>query len=454
MLRRSWAVLLVLVSVAPQAGAYPIARERELGERFSLEASSALPLIREPEVLVFVDRVAQRIVSRLGSPQPFDYRFYVVRDAQLNAFAVPGGFVYLHSGLITRTANDAELAGVLGHEIGHAHAHHIVRQQEKSQLLTYGALAGVLLSVIQPALGAAALGASAAGQLKYQRDFEQEADYLGVRYMREAGFDPHGMASFMKRILEEQRNHPLEVPPYMLSHPLTDERITHLEAATRGDRESPGWTEPSWELRRVQAILRALTEDRASVRARYARAPESPQQLALLGLVLLHQGDFGAALETLGRAKEKGVGGLEGDLGLARLRSGAVEEALVLLRARLEAAPEDVVARASLGAALLQKGDLEAARNELRVVTEAAPWLDDAVFNLGQSYGRGGDKARGLFHLARAFELRGDVERALAQYEKAVEVLPAGSAEAEQCKYKIEMLEEITTQRVLGRRSR
>ncbi|MGH7897207.1 MAG: M48 family metalloprotease, partial [Candidatus Binatia bacterium] len=158
--------MLSLLLVTAPASAYPIAKERELGERFSLEAASALPLVREAEVVVFVDRMARRIVSRLGAPQPFDYRFYVVRDPQLNAFAVPGGFVYVHSGLVTRVANDSELAGVLGHEIAHAHAHHIVRQQEKSQLLTYTALAGVLLSVIQPALGAAALGASAAGQLK------------------------------------------------------------------------------------------------------------------------------------------------------------------------------------------------------------------------------------------------------------------------------------------------
>jgi predicted Zn-dependent protease len=105
-------------------------------------------------------------------------------------------------------------------------------------------MAGLLLSAIQPALGAAALGASATVQLKYQREFEQEADYLGLRFLRKAGFEPHGMGSFMKRMLEEQRTQPLEILPYMLSHPLTDERITNLQdgrhraASWRGCRPS------------------------------------------------------------------------------------------------------------------------------------------------------------------------------------------------------------------------
>jgi predicted Zn-dependent protease len=445
-------VLALALALAGAAHAYPIARERELGERFALEAATALPILREPAVVDFVGHIGREMVARLGSPQPFEYRFSVVRDPQLNAFAVPGGFVYVNAGLLARVKNDSELAGVLGHEIGHTHAHHIVRQQEKTQLVSYGALAGMLLSVIHPAIGAAAMGAAGATQLKYQREFEQEADYLGLRYMREAGFDPHGMASFMKRIWEEQRGNPTDLPPYLLSHPLTDERITNLEAATKDIPPKPGWQQPSWRLRRMQAILHALTDDRVSTRARYeAAAGSSAEDLALHGIVLLYHGDAAAGRAALEKARADGARDLEGDIGLARLRQGDLEGALAMLRARTEADPTDAVAHAWLGAALMQKGEFAAAQKELTAALQQTPELDEAEYDLGQSLGRAGQAGEGMYHLAHAFEMRGEIERALGQYEKAEKLLPPGSAEAEEAKQRGEWLRQIVTQRVIGR---
>ncbi|MBI2964007.1 MAG: M48 family metalloprotease [Deltaproteobacteria bacterium] len=435
------------------ARGYPIAEERKLGERFSIEAAGELPLLREPAVVDYVNRLGQRIVSHLEAPQPFPYRFSIVLDARLNAFAVPGGFVYVHSGLLLRVGNEAELAGVLGHEIGHTHAHHIVRQQEKSRLLNYAAIAGLLLSVVQPAIGAAAMGANATAQLKYRREFEQEADYLGVRYMREAGFDPHGMLTFLKRMWDEQRTAPSDqVPPYMLSHPMTDERINHLEAATKSLPARPGWDEPSFALERVQAIVRALTGDRAAVRESYARrgAAGGPG-LALHGISLLYQGDARSALAVLDRARRQGVTDLEDDVGLASLRTGDLDRAARVLSERVESAPDDAVAHATLGRVRLAQGDYAAARRELERAAALAPALDDVEYDLGQACGRGGDAGLGLYHLARALEMRGSVEQARAQYDKASRLLEAGSAEASDAKERADALEEISSARVIGR---
>ncbi len=432
--------------------AYPIAQERELGERFAIEAAGALPLLREPAVLDYVNRIGQSIVAKLEPPQPFEYRFSVVQDSGLNAFAVPGGFIYVNSGLFTRVASVSELAGVVGHEIGHTHAHHIIRQQEKSRLFSYAAVAGMLLSILHPAIGAAAAGAGATAQLKFSREFEQEADYLGTRYMRAAGYDPHGMPRFMKRILEEQRTNPTDLPPYMLSHPLTDERISNLEAATRNLPRNPAAEKPDWALERVQAIVYGLTGDRANIRGHYQKeSTKSPRALALYGIVLLYQNDPAAALAALEGAKAQGVGGLEGDLGLARFRSGDLDGAALVLRAGIEKAPDDALARALLGKVLLAKGDYPGAVRELSAALDEGPDLDDVENDLGQALGRSGDPARGVLHLARAFEMRGDAERALAQYEKAGKLLEANSAEAEECKRKVEWLEEIRTRRRIGR---
>ncbi len=436
-----------------EARGYPIAEERKLGERFSVEAASELPLVREPAVVDFVNRIGQRIVARLDAPQPFPYRFSVVRDARLNAFAVPGGFVYVNSGLLLRVGNEAELAGVLGHEIVHTHAHHIVRQQEKSRLLNYATLAGLLLSVVQPAIGAAAMGLNATVQLKYQREFEQEADYLGVRYMGAAGFDPHGMLSFMKEMWNEQRTMPTDqVPPYMLSHPMTDERISNLEAATKSLPEQPGWDQPTFDLERLQAIVRALTGDQASVRQRYAKGGVAGgRALALYGVALLYQGDARSALAVLDRAKQQGATGLEDDIGLASFRTGDLEGASRVLKERVEIAPQDAVAHATIGRVLLARGDHAGAKYELERAAELAPNLDDVEYDLGQAYGRAGDSGRGFYHLARAFEMRGSVEQARAQYDKASKLLAHGSSEGADAKERADALAEISRSRVIGR---
>lgn len=436
-----------------EARGYPIAEERKLGERFAIEAASELPLVREPAVVDYVNRLGQRIIAHLDAPQPFEYRFSVVRDAQLNAFAVPGGFVYVNSGLLLRVGNESELAGVLGHEVGHTHAHHIVRQQEKSRLLNYAALAGMLLSVVHPAIGAAAMGANATAQLKYQREFEQEADYLGVRYMREVGFDPHGMLSFMKRTWDEQRTMPTDqVPPYMLSHPMTDERISNLEAATRNLPTLPGWNEPTFALERVQAIVRALTGDQASVRERYQKGSEAGgRALALYGVSLLYQGDPRSALSIFDRAQAQGVTGLEADIGLASFRAADIDRALRALQSRVEAAPDDAVAHATLGSVLLGKGDYEAAKRELERAAVLAPELDDVEYDLGQAYGRGGDAGRGFYHLGRALEMRGSVEQARSQYDKARKLLKPDSSEGANAKQRVDALGEIASGRVIGR---
>ena len=158
----TWLVVFV-VTAASSAQAIGLAEERELGARFALEARVQIPLLRAPTVSGYLRAVGGSLVARLDA-QPFTYRFFVVRDQNLNAFAVPGGYVYVHTGLLLSVESEAELAGVLAHELVHVAAHHAVRQQEKTSLVNYGTLLGVFLSVLHPALGAGAVAASSGVQ--------------------------------------------------------------------------------------------------------------------------------------------------------------------------------------------------------------------------------------------------------------------------------------------------
>jgi predicted Zn-dependent protease len=449
--RRLFVAVLGLVLCGVAHG-YPIAEERRLGESFAIEAAAALPLVREPAVVDFVTRLGQRIVDRLDSPQPFEYRFGVVQDDSMNAFAVPGGFVYLNTGVLLRAGNESELAGVLAHEIGHSHAHHFVRQQEEGKLLGYAALAGALLSILHPAIGAVAAGIEATQQLKYQRQFEEEADYLAVRYVQAAGFDPHGLTSFMKRLWNEQRTSPLDqVPPYLLTHPVTDERISNLEAATKDVAVQPDSQRPTFALERVQAIARALGGRQKAPKHRQPTGGSGGRALALQGISLLYGGDAAGAAPALEEARAPGLEEIDDDLALARFRNGDLEGAQRAARRRLEEAPQDAVARALLGGVLVASKDYAGAIKELEPVSREAPELDQAQYDLGQAYGRNGSEALGFYHLARAFEMRGDVSGALAQYRKAAKGLPPDSEEAATTKQRVEVLQEVAHRSIVGR---
>src|SRR5262245_45575039 len=166
--------------------------ETRISREFRREAKKFLKFINSPEVERYVDRIGRRILSATG-PQSFDYRFFVVDDPQLNAFAVPGGSIYLFTGLIEKVKSTDELAGVLGHEIVHIKARHMARSSGPDAISVLSLLAMVLLARSgsgSQAAGVVGQAVAATRQLAYSRQLEMEADTLGARYMATAGFDP------------------------------------------------------------------------------------------------------------------------------------------------------------------------------------------------------------------------------------------------------------------------
>jgi len=208
-----------------------VEQEREWGYQFDQEIAKKVTLIDDPIVVGFINDLGQDIVRGI-EPQPFVYRFRVILDPTLNAFAVPGGYVYIHSGTILAATSLDELAGVVGHEIGHVKGRHIARMQEQMaipQLLAgiVGMGAAVAAKNAGPAVAAEAV--NVAMQLKFSREFEAEADDMGMTFMSRAGYDPQGMAHFFEKIEAEERPGAIEIPPYLYSHPALKDRIQSVE---------------------------------------------------------------------------------------------------------------------------------------------------------------------------------------------------------------------------------
>jgi predicted Zn-dependent protease len=439
-------VLLVQQGLPSPAAADVI--ESDIGRKFALVAQSQLPLVRDYTVQRYVQRIGQRIVARLEQPE-FPYQFSVVQEPHLNAFSVPGGYIYLHSGLILRVDSEDELAGVLGHEIAHVQGHHLVRQQQDTKLLSYAGLAAMVLAIINPVLAAGASSAAAATQLKYQRQLEEEADYRGLQYMRQAGFDPQGMARFLKKMGSEERLNAVDVPPYFRSHPLSQERLSYIEHTLRTFAWNQTAPSDHFALAQVQAILRALQEPRARVVADYQQQvtenPDNPQTLALLGTVLLRYNDWERARQALEQASVKGIR-LDRDLALAYLRLGQRDHARQALARQSEVDPGDADAHSQLGKLFLQEGDLVRAEQECRTALDLDPRLDEAYISLAHITEQQGKRGEARLLLAQAMELQGRLEAALSQYRQAAEVLGPDHTQAEEITKKTKDLEELVSE--------
>jgi predicted Zn-dependent protease len=457
--KRVAALLGVLVVL--HGAAHAALDERRLGRRFFLEARSQLPLVEDPAVVSYVERLGQRLVAALG-PQAFDYHFYVVAHPSINAFAVPGGYIFVFSGLLARVANDDELGGVLAHEISHAHAHHIVRLQAAAAPWTAAALLGVLLGAVNPVLGAGAIAAAQTAQLKYSRDFEQEADFLGLRIATQAGLDPHALAGFFKQLLAEQRLNPTGVPPYMLSHPLTEDRVANVDAIIRSQqlRTPAGRPASGLERAEVQAVARAVAEPPDVVVEQYRRrAEENPADAEaqfLLGRVYQTVGQLEAARAALERSRQMGVGvGERVDRPLGAVLTGlrARADARVALERYLARHPDDGWSRLELGKALADDNEQAALREFQRAVT-LDPSLDDAHRRIGIALGRRGQEGDGFYHLAVASQLRGDLEQALVHFERALEHLAKDHPRRKEVELAIEELKPIVVERERDRRER
>jgi hypothetical protein len=209
---------------------YSLEREMALGKGLAQEVERSSKLIDDPVVTEYVNRVGQNLVRNSDAKVPFTIK--VIDSDVVNAFALPGGFFYVNSGLILRADTEAELAGVMAHEIAHVAARHGTKNATKGELAQ---LATIPLIMLGPG-GWAGYGiyeglnfAIPMSFLKFSRDAEYEADYLGLQYMYAAGYDPNAFVTFFEKVENEEKRQPGTVPKFFSTHPPTPERVVAIQ---------------------------------------------------------------------------------------------------------------------------------------------------------------------------------------------------------------------------------
>lgn len=248
-------------------------QEVEMGQQYSQQINSQLPIVQDPEINRYINVLGDSMARVSGRTDITDWRFFVVDSKEVNAFALPGGFIYINRGLVERTNKMDQVAGVLGHEIGHVVARHSVKQMQQMQKANIGVgLACVLTRVCQgQAAGAAINVAGGAIFARFSRQDETEADVVGVRITTRAGIDPRGIPAMFEILMNERQSRPAGVEAWFLTHPLEEDRIANTQA----------------QINKIDpAILRGLASDSRNFKqfqARLAALPPSPTPRAPRG---------------------------------------------------------------------------------------------------------------------------------------------------------------------------
>jgi len=411
----------------------PPQMERRIGESIMRDIRARDPAyIDDPEINAYLNQIGARLAAASPDVRQ-DFEFFALRETTLNAFAMPGGFIGVHSGLVLAAQSESELAGVLAHEISHVTQRHIARsvgKQGQAQMTQLAALAlAILAARSNPQVAeAAVIGTAAASiqtQLNYSRDFEREADRIGIQTLDRAGFDVRGMGSFFDRLQKFGRLYENNAPGYLRTHPLTTERISDMENRIRQAQYRQ--VANSTEFLLVRAKLRATQGSPAEAVADFTAQLRERKHLSApaahygLAVAQMRARDFAAAERGLGELRRLGtaspmVESLAAELRRARGDLGAAErlyregrarypQARALLYGQIDTLLADGRAREALEAA----------------AAEAQLYPSDALLQgfQARSYAALGKRLQQHRAQAELYALRGQLVAAIQQLELA-----------------------------------
>jgi len=430
--------------------------EKKLGKKVLLEIEKEADFVRDLNIQTFIEKVGYSLLDQVG-PNPFEYKFYVINALDPNAFAIPGGYIFVTTGLIVLAENEQELAGVLSHEIAHVTQRHVAKMIERSKRLNLATLAAMLAGIIagrggvgSQAAVAMATATSAALTLKYTREMETDADQNCLHYLIKAGYDPNGMITFLNRIHRISLAVAPNIPPYLSTHPAVENRISLLENLLQLSPKSTGPFKTIGNFDRIRT--KAFVEERdpqAAVAYFHSLVDANPHHGEAyygLGLAYRKMGRFDKSMEVLQQAHSLVPKDLDVsmELGIVYFLSGKMDQAIESLETVRSASGagqnNDLMTLYYLGRGYQEKRDFAKALPLLLKVQKEKPEFIDVYHHLGSVCGRTGQKGLSHFYFGKHFKLKGERKTALLHFRTAVESLERGSPEREEAQGEIKEL--------------
>ena len=430
--------------------------EKKMGKKVLLEIEKEADIIKDLSVQAFVEKVGCSLVDQVG-PTPFEFKFFVMNVPDANAFAIPGGYIFVTTGLLVLAESEQEIAAVLSHEISHVTQRHIAQMIERSKRLNIATLAAMVAAMLAGRGGtgsqagvAMATATAGALQLKYTREMETDADQNGLHLLIKAGYDPNGMINFFNRLQKVSLAMAPNIPQYLLTHPVIENRISLLENLLQMGPKPSGPFKTFRDFKKVRA--KAFVEEReAHVAVTHFQSlidanSDYWEGYYGLGLAYRKMGRFDKSLEVLQRARSLAPEDLDisRELAITYFLLGRMDQAIENLEAirsaRDEGRTSDLMILYYLGRGYQEKGDFAKALPLLLKVQKEKPEFADIYYHLGSVYGRTGQKGLSHFYFGKHFKLRWEKNNALLHFRTAIDWLERGSPEREEAQREIKEL--------------
>lgn len=409
-------------------------QERRIGEGVVRNLRAAGHLIDDPLLEDYLESLGYQLAAGEAAAT-YDFDFFLVRDSSLNAFALPGGFIGVHYGLVLAAQQESELAAVLAHEIAHITQRHHLRRYTQAQgsslTMTAALIAAVLLGSQGQEVGEAAMASIAASAAQAQIDFsranEQEADRLGIALLADAGFDPQSMPAFFERMQQNSRLYGPGVPEFLRTHPVTASRIADSRSRAARYPQPPARDEMQYEL--VRARLQVLTAAtpaaaRHTFETRLAKGDYRYEKAARYGLALarIANDDFAGARSILTALLEQDPHRIAYVVALAQaeMNDGRTTEALDVYTRHLAFMPGNPALTYYYAEALLHSAQPERARSLLREFVRKRPASPEYYRLLAQAEAATGRHAQSHSALAEYHYMNGELRPAINQLELAL----------------------------------
>ena len=435
-------ISIVMVFLLLGCTSYPAARKeaspppsKEMGRAFVREALQHYQFVKDPDVVNLVNSVGRRIVSKVGA-NPDSYHFFVVRENQPNAFAIPGGYIFVFDGLLLQLRDEGELAGVLAHEIAHVERSHFFKDDKKIAALDIATIAAILLSGGNPAALTLAGAANLDIRLQFSRDNEAEADSYAMRYLEKGGYSSEGLLNFFDSLIRYERFNPQTVPAYASTHPGLEERRDRVANFLRKTSDTPdtgtgtGITR-NWQRMQATLLSRNITlKDESTLlqAMMIEKMPEEKREEALnylLGLAYMKAGRFSDAipryLTAIGLNENNHL--YYADIAFCYLKQQDIdksrEAAIKSILLSRDYAPAHVI----MGIIELDSDNLTKAISHLYDALKMDEANSMANFYLAMAYRKSSDAGKEAFYSARYFKLNLDPERALKELNRAKDLV-------------------------------
>jgi predicted Zn-dependent protease len=437
-------------------------QEAQIGRAIYHSLRAANKVVSDPETQEYIQDVGQKLAANAQDGK-FRFRFFVVDDPAINAFALPGGYIGVHSGLIEATNNESELAGVMAHEISHVTQRHISRAiyaNQRASILTMAAMLGAILLGAATGEGdlitggiAGAQGAAIQQQINFTRSNEYEADRVGVGVLARSGFDPNGMPSFFATLARQTGPLASQAPEFLRTHPVTVNRIAETRARAAEYPETDTQDATGYSLIRARLrLFSSPTPEKAL--EKFEGDLQDPDKASNIGtaygiaLAKMELGQYQAARASFQDLLDanQSVIPFHSGLAAAQMASGDRQAAFATFEQALHLFPRNVPLTIRYAEALLQNGQPDKAHEILLDLFNQVAPTPDQIRVIAQAASAAGQTADAHYYMAEYHLLNGDLTMAADQLRLALSIPGINSVQKARFRSRLEEIQEVILQ--------